>query len=472
MNTPITLRSLALPISVIVAAISLSLLIVLVTSSGGVLNLALGNGAILACFLGIRRIYRSEREFVFSSGFWLIATIAIYFVIKSIYMLSEQEPVAPLLPSIWAAAVFSLFFAFGLLFRRLPKNYSKPCDLEIKKSGLWIIFAIFIALKLFGLYLIGSVGEGNVLEMAEATQNQGAAYLYRIPSAANGLLILLLITSYTRKIGWSYSVLGMATVLVEAILTSNRFTLVIACLWIIFLYNLHIKRVRLYTLAAAAIPLVFVIVLFGYARNISVGSLDAYGEALSIIGDSPDLILKLFMGRLDLLPQVVSGLDLYEKNIIQSNYGLSYIYSFLHAVPRNLWPDKPPLTSALLTAITHPNEFSDGVLLFPSIIFESVFNFGWFGIPIIGTALGALSGYYDRWLYGSSLLKSSVALIFISFPMGIFNEGFHSNYVANMLYLGFLYLLLFYALKTVGLIRHVPRHEIHPGSTPGAPKTP
>lgn len=463
------LRRLALPLSAFMAALAISLLITLVTSSSGVLNLALGNGAILLCFLGIRSIYRDERDFLFSSGFWLIATVAIYFVVKSIYLLVEEEPIAPLLPSIWAAAVFSLFFTFGLFFRRLPRNFSPSCDQEIKRSGLWIVFSVFVALKVFGLYLIGGAGEGNVLEMAEATQNQGAAYLYRIPSAANGLLILLLLTSYTRKIGWTYSIFCMMTVFAEAILTSNRFTLVIACLWIVFLYNRHVKRVRLYTLAAVAIPLVFVIVLFGYARNISVGSLDAYGEALAIIGDSPDLILKLFMGRLDLLPQVVSGLELYEKNIIQPNFGLSYIYSFLHAVPRNLWPDKPPLTAALLTSITHPSEFSDGVLLFPSVIFESILNFGWLGIPIIGMALGTLSGYYDRWLYGSSLLKSSLALLFISFPMGIFNEGFHSNYVANILYLGFIYLLLFYALKWTGIIRPVPRKEHPPENAHSVP---
>ena len=117
-------------------------------------------------------------------------------------------------------------------------------------------------------------------------------------------------------------------------------------------------------------PLVFVIVLFGYVRNIGIGDAGVLIDALGYFRDHSEAVFDLFMARLDMLPHMAKAFALAANGEAPRLNGMSYVYALLHAIPRNVWPDKPPLTAALLTAITDPGPFRDGVLFYPSVVVE------------------------------------------------------------------------------------------------------
>jgi oligosaccharide repeat unit polymerase len=312
---------------------------------------------------------------------------------------------------------------------------------------------VFVAFKIFGIVLAFGVG-GNALEVAAATQNNGAAYLYKIPLAANAIFLLIMFDSFKNKHGWIIAGIAASIFLIEAVIATSRLSIVMAALWAAFLYHRYKKPIKIGTVALIGSPLVVVIALFGYARNIEVGSWDAYIEAFSVLSNNPALLSELFLSRLDMLPEMVRGVALYKKSALPTLGGGSYIYMFLHAVPRNIWESKPLLTAALITSITHPGAFEDGVNIFPSIIIESLINFGWVGISVIGCAVGALCASYEKILYSDRAIPTTWALTFFTFPMGLFNEGFHSNFTANLLYTTALIFLIIKILEWSKILKY------------------
>lgn len=386
----------------------------------------------------IRYAYPSNAAYLFSTGFWLSTTVIFYILLKSLNLLAQEENVDRMNATIWAVTLFLFPFVLGYhvssgsIFRKSPIAEPAPDVVMTSSSRFWLL-AVFVAFKLFGVALSLSAS-GNVLEVAAATQNNGAAYLYKIPLAANALFLLILFDSFKNKQGWRIAAIAAAIFLVEAIIATSRLSIVMAALWTAFLYHRYHKPIKILTVAMIGIPLVVVIALFGYARNIGVGSWEAYLEAFSVLSANPALLSDLFLARLDMLPEMMEGMTLYDNGNLPSLSGGSYIYMFLHAVPRNIWESKPLLTAALITSITHPGAFEDGVNIFPSIIIESLINFGWPGIMLIGLVVGLLCAKYEKALYSGRAIPTTWALTFFTFPMGLFNEGFHSNFTGNLLY--------------------------------------
>jgi oligosaccharide repeat unit polymerase len=386
----------------------------------------------------VRCVYPSNAAYLFSAGFWLSTTVLFYVLLKSVDLIVQDEDLDRLNSTIWAVSLFMFpsvlgyRWANGHIAKKAVAALPKPDVFLTPQSRVWLL-AVFVAFKVFGMALVLSAS-GNVLEVAAATQNNGAAYLYKIPLAANAIFLLIMFDSFRNRRGWGITALAAGIFLVEAVISTSRLSIVMAVLWAAFLYHRYYKPIKISTVALIGAPLVIVIALFGYARNIEVGSWEAYLEAFSVLSANPALLSDLFLARLDMLPEMTRGLTLYENGNLPSLAGGSYIYMFLHAVPRNIWESKPLLTAALLTSITHPGAFEDGVNIFPSIVIEALINFGWPGILLIGAVVGALCARYENALYSDRAIPTTWALTFFTFPMGLFNEGFHSNFTGNLLY--------------------------------------
>ena len=164
-------------------------------------------------------------------------------------------------------------------------------------------------------------------------------------------------------------------------------------------------------------------------------------SAMNLCVKDMGLVYKLFLSRMDMLPQMIVAFQMNDQGSLKKMYGLSYIYAFLHAIPRPLWPDKPLLTAAYLTSQTYPGAFKDGVNIYPSIMVESFMNFSWFGVPLIGLLVAKLTSWYETFLYSGKPYMQAFGLVNLTFPMGLFNEGIHSNNFASIIYCGVLYFL-------------------------------
>lgn len=394
---------------------------------------------IIALLLLIASHYASARAWLFSTGFWIAVAVGFYIVLKCVAMVADGDT-KTIVPPLTGTALFLSGYAIIAVPRGRARVAVGPgTRFGLSPGGIWVVAGLFLAFQLFGLALSLLSGGSTVLEISNATQNGGASYLYRVPLLANAFYMILLDAAYRERRHFWLALAATAILLAVAVAGSSRFQIITLVLWNLYFYNRHVRALSIVWLMILTPPLVFVVVLFGYVRNIGVGDLGVLINALGYFQDNSSVIVDLFMARLDMLPQMAKGFALHAAGTAPHLDGMSYIYAFLHAIPRSFWPDKPPLTAALLTAITDPGPFADGVLFYPSVVVEALFNFGWSGIVLAGIGAGLLARGYDALLNSGSLIASTWALLFFTFPMGLFNEGFHSNFIGNILYVTVLY---------------------------------
>ena len=394
----------------------------------------------------------AARNFLFSCAFWVTVTFLFYIVLKALYTIDEIDP--GLLQKALALSWLFLggYFIGQFIWPSIPimRPLSQPYTSLPRPSSYlyrWLILS-FYGFKLLNWALMFLVGGGSTaLEVSAATQNQGASYLFKIPTLANASYFIILLFSYKYGKFKRSALLMTLWIIAEAVLGAGRYTLVTTILINLLLYHMYVRPLRLLYLSLLVPPLVFVISLLGYVRNIEIGSAAVYYDALNVFFDEGNLILYLFMSRLDMLPQMTQALSLAELNQIKFEGGMSYIYSLLHAIPRNLWVDKPPLTAAYVTGLVNPGAYSDGVNIFPSIMLEAYINFLWVGAMIIGIVIAGMSALYDKVLRQGCLRNQAFALMAFTFPMSLINEGLHSNIVASLIYLFVLYIIWLAAIK-------------------------
>ena len=414
------------------------------------------------CF--IAATYRSSQTYLFSTGFWLAVTVGFYLVLKAGAMIVDgvgNTIIAPML----SISLFLFGYAVLAGYFGAPRGSVdiEPRGYVVAPDGVPLIIVLIVAFELMAFILaINSGAENTVLKVAAATQNSGAAYLYRIPLLANSLYLIILITAYKYKRHISAAALCTLIVLYADIIASGRSAIIILILWNIYLYNRYVKPVNILYIMIFSPILIFIVVVFGYARAIGIGDLSVLWTSIEYLWNNSDLIIKLFMDRLDMLPQMAKAFALYHVGRLPELDGTSYLYAFLHAIPRNIWPDKPALTAAVLTRVTYPGPFSEGVLIFPSIVVEALMNLGWTGIFIVGVATGGVATAFDRVMVARSVVPMAWAMTFFSFPMGLVVEGFHSNFVANLIYMSTLLGILLVFLRVARIIRPASTRDVIP----------
>lgn len=409
--------------------------------------------AILALMALIAANTGSSNRFLFSCAFWVTVEFLFYIVLKALAVFDEIPPY-PMQLALSSSLLFLVgYFAGQLLWPTQPILRVKPDPdaLGTKALYIWLVVS-FIAFKALGIALMmGVAGGGTALEIAQATQNAGASYLFKIPVLATASYFLLILLAYKHGIYRKTAILLTVLIFLEGVAGAARFTLVSTTLIHLLLCHLYVRSLRLFYLLLLGPVLVFVVAFFGIVRDIEIGSLDAYANTLTMFFEERDLIFKVFMSRMDMLPQMADAFALDQVGQLKFEGGKSYVYSLLHAVPRNIWPEKPPLTAAYVTELVQPYAFADGVNVYPSAMLEGYINFLWAGALMIGTVLAGLSRLYERALLRGSLKTQALALIAFTFPMQFINEGIHSNIFGSLIYFAAIYgLWLFCARLLMG----------------------
>ena len=395
----------------------------------------------------------SGYRLLFSGTFWLSVNIAFYIVLKSLDLLSENpqtELTKPLLSILTLVAGYVIGRIIWSNKRAAKIRYPiSQSSTTWRTAYRWLLLS-FIFFKILYYLLFALIGGGDtILDVSLATQNQGAAYLFRIPTLAQICYLILLIASYKHRLFVKTSIALTVFLLIESVLSAGRSAIIVIILTNMFLTHMYVKPIRWIYLIFLTPLFLFIVAFFGYVRNIEIGNLNVYSDALDMFMDDGALVLKLFMSRLDMLPQMIEAFRLDALGKLHHLYGASYVYAFLHAIPRTLWPGKPPLTAAYLTERTHPDAFSDGVNIYPSIVVESFLNFGWIGVLFGGLLIAKLTAIYERFLYSPQPRLQAFAFMFFTFPMGVVNEGFHSNNFASILYMAALYAIWLWVGKLI-----------------------
>lgn len=425
------------------------------------------NSLTLACLWAIMALMSliaanagTSYRFLFSCAFWVTVEFLFYIVLKALAIIDDIPP-GPMQMALVASMLFLAGYLAGQLLWPMRSIWCTPPG-EPLPAGTprlyWALVLSFIGFKVMLVLLLLAVGGGDTaLNVAQATQNQGAAYLFKIPTLAQASYFLLLLFAYKHGHYRRTAIAMTLWILIEGVLGAARYTLVTTVLINLLLCHLYVRPVRLFHLILLAPLLVFVVTFFGFVRDIELASSAVYLGALSTFVDERELMFKLFLGRLDMLPQMAEAFRLDTLHQLKNEAGLSYVYSLLHAVPRNIWPNKPPLTAAYITEQVNPFVFVDGVNIYPSIMLEGYLNFLWPGALVIGTVIARLCAWYEQALLRGSLRAQGYALLAFTFPMALINEGIHSNIFASLLYLFAIYAIWLVAMRAVIGRRQIAR---------------
>lgn len=404
----------------------------------------------------------SAPRFLFSCAFWVTIEFFFYIILKAVAIANEIEP-GPLQMALLASFLFLAGFLLGQWLWPIRSLAGAP-TVKARDGAphgtrlYWWLVLSFIGFKLLLLFLLTTVDAGDTaLDVSRATQNQGAAYLFKIPTLAQGSYFLVLLFAYKHGLYRRTAVVMTLWILFEGVIGAARYSLITTILINLLLCHLYIHPVRLSMLALIAPPLVFLVTFFGYVRNIELANTEVYAAALSKFSEERELMLQLFMSRLDMLPQMAEAFRMDQVGLLKNEAGMSYVYSLLHAIPRNLWEAKPPLTAAYVTELVNPFVFADGVNIYPSIMLEAYMNFLWPGALIIGVVIAWMCRVYEQALLFGSLRAQAFALLAFTFPMGLINEGIHSNIFASLIYLIAIYAIWLMATQAIVGRRHAAR---------------
>ncbi len=396
----------------------------------------------------------SSAVFLFSSSFWISITFILYFILSAIYI-PENVELFFVNKSLFLALLMLVGYFCGTLarpfrVRQEPMNATLQVYFKPSATVYWWLIANFIFFKILGIFLaLYFASGGTALEVSASTQNQGAGYIFKIPVLSNLIYFLILIFAYRYGFFKKTAFFMTLFIVLEAIFGAGRYLLVTTILINLALYHFYVRSVRIISLLFWVPPLVFVLSLFGYVRNLQIGSMDAYIDTLTLFSNDPGLIVRLFVARLDMLPMIVEALKIDYLGALKFEGGLSYIYSLLHSIPRSIWPDKPLLTAAYVTQQVNPGLFAAGVNVYPSIMLEAYINFSWPGSFIVGVLLSWFSSFYDRTIRKGALRWQAFALLAFTFPMQFVAEGVHSNIFATFLYIFALYYIWLRLTKSV-----------------------
>jgi oligosaccharide repeat unit polymerase len=415
---------------------------------------ALNIGIIFFCIAWCG-LYTSFSNYFFSSSFWLGVTVFFYFVLKSIEQSVFQNN-ADLLTPLSLVLFFCLFYTIGY---SLSSSHVSKRSLAIKINWPRLCrysLLVFIVLKLLSVicFTIFSAGASTTLDVAAETQNMGMAYLFRIFTLSSLAYYIILYRFYTSGENRKSIFLLTLFLVAEMVLNASRSGLIMLFFINLVFRHKYIKPVPILALLLLSPILVFLVSFFGYVRDIEIGNLNVYWNALEMMIDDMDLVFVLFMARMDVLPLISDAVKLYHNGDLHSLWGGSYIYSILHFIPRGVWADKPPLTAAYVTSVVRPGLFADGVNIYPSIVLEAYLNALWGGVAIVGCTVGFFCRKFDVLFSSKNVVSVVWCAFFFTFPMGLVNEGVHSNYFANMLYLSFLMYVFLLGAKKINAVKY------------------
>lgn len=450
------------------APLSVAILLTTALATGSVLTLARpDNLTLLLCDLAIvtllainfTAIY-SLRTYFFSSSFWTALFFAFYFVLKSTEYFGEEED-PWVIAALLHCSVFLVFFNAGYLLTshgKPPIPSREPFLLRDGRRLAQACTAIFIIAKLLNTVATSLVvgSDYNQIALSESTQNQGMAYLFRAFTIGQFALLMLMAYYFIHRRHLGYVLVCVCLYIVDATGSASRGGLIIFILSTLYLCDKYVRRISPLWLLALSPFLIFIVSFFGYVRSIEIGSASVYVEAFQVFLDDTGIVWRLFIGRLDLLPTIAGALLAHAKGELAQLWGSSYLGILMHFIPRNVWPAKPPLTAAYVTAVVQPGPFEAGVLIYPTMALEGFLNFGLAGIALSASFTGFLSCHYDRWMRGRGLGQTFLFLAFFTFPMGLIAEGVHSNFVAVSLYSAALLWVLVRILYGVGALRRAP----------------
>jgi len=349
--------------------------------------------------------------------------------------LSTREFFLPI-AAVWASLLFS--FLVVILFAPDGRKPGQKVERTIDEARLKKILLVTAGIGIFTyVVMIQMMGGLEVFLVSHWFKRQeelvgrlGDWYvLFTQLSLAAQVLFTAAAVLFTelqvkrREFHWRFSGLIFLLFLLQIVMTGNRIFFGLYLLSLVASCWLHRRKRPIVVFLVAAPALIFIFSAWNYFRH----NLNTIGEDMTTYAEgdlgnrSITSLMDAFEGN-DTLILLHMINDFGSKN--EYLYGGSYARILYFAVPRSIYPEKPPGFSLKMGALYEPGT---GASLAVTQLGECWANFGPLSLllfPLITAAILKLSSAQAVYLRNHALLGSTVFVLFIWIARSSFEDNF------------------------------------------------
>lgn len=243
---------------------------------------------------------------------------------------------------------------------------------------LWLLSTPALLSQVYMIELFGGI-EGYIASLGlRVIEWRGLGWARTLIGTVAALNLVYLAVALTRPrshVWWAGYAIHFVFVLALGLLSGSRSGILNVLAMQVFTYHYIRRQVRLRTALTIAVVLVLSGLILGVVRE---GFRFDDGEVSTGLADAEQGL------NIATLNYGVAPLEiLVNAGVLKLAYGSTFISLFTNAVPRDWWPEKPDTGGIFFTKEYTGDEWDGASNLTPTLLGESVINFGW----LLGTAV-------------------------------------------------------------------------------------
>lgn len=410
---------------------------------------------------------------LFAVGFTLqFALPGIYFVFfpynpRGYADMTPYYPKVMYMPLIAGIPFFFLSF-FEKRKTNLPQNF--PPDVITKGKKIPLPITVLITIIFFG-GLIGKyymIRTGSFYHIFRTSYQFDFYEKFVITTILSDYFIisgLFLLAIGWKKRQFKYSWIGyiiLGIELIFGIISGKRrfvgqliiqyFALRIACGKIPRIFNLAI----ICLLFILMVPIMEIYSGYIIASGISESTLLSVKDLYNLYKSSTEATVDYFPKIMFRLGDIRGAAAAYSitPDVVDYQFGKTYIYIPFFLIPRIIWPDKPDGRElANYSKIAMPLDAGSAPV---SWVCEGYINFSWFGVFFIGCVMALITRKLDNWLIPRARAYIIFAVIWAYFSYNVILVCYSMSYLVTEFLRLFIYIYPFYIIssKTVSNVKN------------------
>ncbi len=378
-------------------------------------------------------------------------------------------------------AVGFLFFFIGLgIVYRVTKTFhyqlrplTIPADLLDQRlislaRLMGLVCIVFIAEPMILTHSIPLLASEDTLSREDLIADSSSRALFQAAGAFLPFIVAILAVGMVRKpsriFGWDGIIVGLMLLL--QLLTASRLPIAIAVAVMLSAVTMHLKLPRWLLVISFMAYLSLFTLLSGFTSLLRLNP-----HALENGDWLANSVQEAYLG--DNIIDLRDGSWVFSKWDFEPLMGRTYLGGALAMVPSGIFPEKKQfhlgMTGVRIVGIPEEEHFGLRITFFG----EAFLNFGWAGVIVLGTLIGALYAVILRQIHlvaqpgtQSCLYRSITLLILLQclLPLGNTSDGFILWAQVGLLFL--MWLVVVYPLRrrlsTLTPSQSFPAHENEP----------
>lgn len=243
---------------------------------------------------------------------------------------------------------------------------------------IWVMSMPGLALQIWLVYFFGGIESYVTAVGFRVIEFAGLGPARSFIAALTVLNVIYFGVSLLKQrswMWWALYFLHLLAIVFIGLLSGSRGALLSTFIFLLFVIHYSKHRVSLLPAVVFASAVLIIAIVLGAARD----NLKIEDGNLRTGLDDQELSLKTSTFRYGIIPlEIIASAD-----ELKLAYGVTFLTVFTNVVPRTLWPDKPDTGGVFFTKVYTGDAWEGASNLTPSLLGETIINFGWFVGPIV-----------------------------------------------------------------------------------------